>query len=171
MYLGWCFWGKVSRSKAKETVWIGFSRISSDAICLRIESLIKMIEGEKLNDAPGEDGAGLLQLTAQHNCAALMVFAPIFFFLQHSIADIPFSALPEKTGVPATTPVASAKNRKSVVSHFFIFNFTVFDKSKSCQELYTSREFFYSLLQYLYMMHTFVITLSCSPSRLTVLFS
>lgn len=91
--------------------------------------------GEKLTDAPGEEGVGLLQFTAQHNCAALTLLASqsLVFFLQHSIADIPFSALPEKTDVPASTPLASAKSRKSDVSHFFIFNLTLFDESNSCQ--------------------------------------
>lgn len=98
------------------------------------------LEGEKLNEAPGEVGAGLLQLTAQQSCAALTVFAPsqsFAFFLQHSIADIPFSALPEKTGVPASTPEASAKSSKSDVSYFFIFSFTIFGKLKRCQDCFS----------------------------------
>ena len=86
-----------------------------------------MLNGAKLNDATSEFGAGLPQLTAQHSCAALMLLAPqsFAFFLQHSIADIPFSALPEKTDVAASTPEASAKSRKNDVRHFFIFNFTI----------------------------------------------
>ncbi len=123
------------RLKESETTWIGFSFLSSEAICLRIESLIIIAEGEKLNDAPGEEGAGLLQFTVQHSCAALTLFASqsLVFFLQQSIADIPFSALPEKAGVPANTPVASAKSRNSDVSQFFIFSFTILNNSKCCQ--------------------------------------
>ena len=89
------------------------------------------IEGEKLNEAPGEVGAGLLQLSVQQAIAALTLAAPpqsLTFFLQHSIADIPFSAPPEKTGVPASTLKASAESRKADVSHFFIFRFSVFGK-------------------------------------------
>jgi hypothetical protein len=99
---------------------------------LRIESLMMTATGEKLNDAPGVFGAGLPQLTAQQSIAALTLLASqsFDFFLQHAIADIPFSALPEKTGVPASTPLASAKNRKSDVSHFFIFSFTIWNKLK-----------------------------------------
>ncbi len=84
-----------------------------------------MFEGEKLNDAPGEDGAGLPQFIAQQSFAALTLLASqsFVFFLQHAIADIPFSALPEKTGVPASTPEARAKSRKRDVSHLFIFKF------------------------------------------------
>jgi len=94
-----------------------------------------MVEGEKLKAAPGEFGTGLPQFTAQQSCAALTLLASksFVFFLQHSIASIPFSALPEKTGVPASTPEASAKSRKSDVSHFFIFNFTIWNKLKHCQ--------------------------------------
>jgi hypothetical protein len=47
------------------------------------------------------------------------------FFLQHSIADIPFSDAPEKTGVPASTPEASAKSRNKDVSQFFIYPLTI----------------------------------------------
>lgn len=67
MYLGWNFCGEISRSNRKEIFGAGFSALSNAAICLRIESLMITLEGEKLNVAPGEDGAGLLQLTAQHN--------------------------------------------------------------------------------------------------------
>ncbi len=93
-----------------------------------------MVEGEKLKDAPGAVGAGLPQFTVQHNCAALTVSASqsFVFFLQHSIADIPFSALPEKMGVPASTPEARAKSRKSDVSHLIII-FTVFHLFNVCQ--------------------------------------
>lgn len=109
-----------------------------------------MVEGEKLKDAPGELGAGLPQFTVQHNCAALTVSASqsFVFFLQHSIADIPFSALTEKTGVPASTPEARAKSRKRDVSHFFILNFTILNKSKDCQV--------YSISQCFYLKHFFV---------------
>lgn len=89
--------------------------------------------GEKLNDTLGDVGAGLLQFTAQQSCAALAVLTPIFFFLQHSIADMPFAASPEKAGVPASTPMPSAKSRKSDVSQFFIFKFTIFGKLDHCQ--------------------------------------
>ena len=67
MYLGWNFCEEISRSNRKEILGACFSALSNAAICLRIESLIIMVEGEKLNDAPGAVGAGLLQLTAQHN--------------------------------------------------------------------------------------------------------
>lgn len=153
MYLGWNFCEMVSRSNRKEIFEAGFSALSNNAICLRIESLIITLEGEKLNTAPGEDGAGLLQLTAQHNCAALMLFAwqSFAFFLQHSIADIPFSALPEKTDVPASTPEASAKSRNRDVSHFFIISFTILNKSKHCQVYSISIVFFvWFIFLYLY---------------------
>ena len=80
-------------------------------------------DGEKLTDAPGEDGAGLPQLTAQHNCAALMLsdlLQSVIFFLQHSIADMPFCALPEKGEAPASAPAARAKSKNSDVIHLFI---------------------------------------------------
>ena len=81
-----------------------------------------MLDGEKLNDATGEFGAGLPQLTAQHNCAALMLLVPqsFAFFLQHSIADMPFCALPAKGVAPASAPAARAKSKTTDVSHLFI---------------------------------------------------
>jgi hypothetical protein len=119
----------------EKTFKTSFSRPSSGAICLRIELLITMVEGEKLNAVPGEFGTGLPQFIAQQSFAALtlLVSQSFGFFLQHAIADIPFSALPEKTGVSASTPEASAKSRKSDVSYFFIFNFTIWNKLKHCQ--------------------------------------
>jgi len=109
--------------------------LSSAAICLRIESLTMTATGEKLKDAPSELGAGFPQFIAQHNCAALTVFAlqSFVFFLQHSIVDIPFFALSEKTDVPASAPEASAKSRKNDVSQFFISSFTILNNSKYCQ--------------------------------------
>ena len=65
--MGWNFCEKITRSNEKETLKAGFCCPSKDAICLRIESLIMTAKGEKLNDAFGAVGAGLLQLTAQHN--------------------------------------------------------------------------------------------------------
>jgi hypothetical protein len=67
MYLGGNFCKKVSRSNENETFETGFSRPSNDVICLRIESLIMMTEGEKLNAEPEEVGVGLPQFTAQHS--------------------------------------------------------------------------------------------------------
>jgi hypothetical protein len=67
----------------------------------------------------------------------------IFFFLQQSIANIPFPG-PENSGVPASTPPTSAKSRNRDVSHFFIFNLTILNKPKSCQELNTYSALFYS---------------------------
>jgi len=64
--------------------------------------------------------------------------------LQHSIADIPFSALPENAGVPASAPEASEKNRKSDVSHFFIYTITVLNRLKFCQEGDVRKACFYS---------------------------
>lgn len=134
MYLGWNFCGEVFRSKENEAAsCVGFSRLKSDAICLRIESVMMTATGEKLSEALGEDGAGALQFITQQSCAALTDSASIFFFLQQSIADIPLAALPENTEVPASMPEASAKSRKSDVSHFFIYRFTLFDTKKRCQ--------------------------------------
>jgi len=65
MYLGWNFCEKVLRSN--ETFETGFSRPSNDAICLRIESLIMMTEGKKLNAELEEVGVGFAQFTAQHS--------------------------------------------------------------------------------------------------------
>ncbi len=106
-------------------------------ICLRIESLIMKPDGEKLKDAPGEFGGGLPQLTAQHNCAALMLLAPqsFVFFLQHSIADLPFCALPEKGEAPASAPAARAKSKNSDVSHLFIDFLRLFLLSDVCQAI------------------------------------
>lgn len=159
MYLGWNFCEKTSRSNEKETCLLGLSFPNNAAICLRIESEILMADGEKLNDAPGEVGAGLLQFMAQHNCAALTVFMSIFFFLQHSIADIPPSALPAKSGVPASVPPARAKSRKSDVSHFFIVKSTILNKLKFCQELYSFKLLFYSLFSYASLFK--LVQLSC----------
>lgn len=47
----------------EKTFKTGFSRPSRGAICLRIELLIIMVEGEKLNAVPGEFGTGLSQFT------------------------------------------------------------------------------------------------------------
>jgi len=65
MYFGWNFCEKVLRSN--ETFEAGFSRPSSNAICLRIESLIMIVEDEKLNAELEEVGVGLPQFTAQHS--------------------------------------------------------------------------------------------------------
>lgn len=146
MYFGWNFCGKVLRSNEWKIFWTGFSRAKRSAICLRIESLMIKLEGEKLNAAPGAVGAGLLQFTAQQSWAALMVLASqsFVFLLQQSIADIPFSVLPENAGVPASTPAASAKNRKSDVNHFFIYTITVLNRLKFCQEWDVRKAYFYS---------------------------
>jgi hypothetical protein len=141
MYLGWSFGGRVSRSKKKGTVKAGFSFLSKDAICLMIESVIMTAEGEKLKDAPGEFGAGSLQLTAQHNCAALILSEPlqsVIFFLQHSIADMPFCALPENGVAPASAPAASAKSKTRDVSHLFIDFLRLFLLLDTCQAIETS---------------------------------
>ncbi len=151
MYLGWNFCVEIFRSKENETTGVGLSILSSAAICLRIESLTITAEGEKLKTAPGEVGAGLPQLTAQHNCAALMLLVSqsFVFFLQHSIADIPFSALPAKTGVPASKPEASANSRKSDVSQFFIRRFTICNRLKHCQ-VYSLRIFINKFFDFTY---------------------
>jgi hypothetical protein len=132
MYLGWNFCEKALRSIGKKTAEsAGFSFLKSAAICRRIESLTTTTEGEKLKEAPGAVGAGLLQLIRQQAQAALKLAAPwqfFAFFLQHSIADIPPEASPAKTGVPASTPEASARSRKADVRYFFIFKFSVFRK-------------------------------------------
>ena len=68
MYLGWNFSDKGFRSEENGIACgVGFSRLKSDAICLRIESVMMTATGEKLTDAPGEGGAGLLQFIVQHN--------------------------------------------------------------------------------------------------------
>lgn len=134
MYLGWNFCEKALSSIEKKTAaaeGAGLSFLKSAAICLKIESLMTITEGEKLKAAPGAVGAGLLQLIRQQALAALRLAAPwqfFAFFLQHSIADIPPAASPAKTGVPASTPEASAKSRKADVRYFFIFKFSVFGK-------------------------------------------
>ena len=109
MYFGWCFCEKISRSNEKETVSITLSFLSSNAICLIIESLIMMAEGEKLNDALEEVGAELLQFKAQHNCAAdtSAVLSLLFALSQHSIIRL----LPVCRGIPASTPpIVKIKN-------------------------------------------------------------
>lgn len=65
--MGWNFCEKVLHSDENETFEAGFSRPSNDAICLRIESLIMIVEGEKLNAKPEEVGVGLPQFIAQHS--------------------------------------------------------------------------------------------------------
>ena len=87
-----------------------------------------IVDGEKFREVLGAVGTGFPQFKRQHNWVPLTVLAPPqsnAFFLQHSIADIPFSAPPEKTGVPASTPPAIAKNRNSDVSHLFIFKLPI----------------------------------------------
>lgn len=67
---------------------VGFSLMSSsEAICLTIESLIMMVDGEKLNDVPEGVGAESLQFTAQHKRAifASFVCSLLFAFLQQFI--------------------------------------------------------------------------------------
>lgn len=102
---------------------------------MRIESLTMKPDGEKFTEALGEDGVGIPQLIAQHNCAALMLLASqsFVFFLQHSIADMPFCALPEKGVAPATAPAARAKSTNSDVSHLFIDLLRLFFLSDACQ--------------------------------------
>lgn len=73
MYFGWIFGEIISRSNKIIGIETGFSFLNNSAICLRIESLIAIDEGEKLNVAPGAVGIGLAQLSAQHNRAALIV--------------------------------------------------------------------------------------------------
>ena len=74
--------------KENVIVVIGFSLMRrSEAICLIIESLIMMAEGEKLNVVPEGVGAELLQFTAQHKRAIFASFdcSLLFAFLQQSI--------------------------------------------------------------------------------------
>lgn len=93
---------------------------NSAAICLLIESLMIMPVGAKFDDEPlpgvGEES---VQLMAQCRRARLAAgaFSAIFIFLQHFIDGL-FIA-PECSGIPASTPLARAKTRKTDVSHFF----------------------------------------------------
>ena len=132
MYLGWNFCEKISRSNEIETAETDFSLPSNNAICLIIESLMMTAEGEKLNDAPEEFGAESVQFKAQHKRATFAsdVCSLLFAFLQHFIIWL----FPECRGIPANTPPARAKIRKSDVSHLFIYRFTILNKPKFCQE-------------------------------------
>ena len=84
------------------------------------ESLIMIAEGEKLNDVLEEVGEESVQFIAQQSRAISPagVCSPLFALSQQSI--IRLSILPECRGVPASTPLASARNRIKDVSHFFI---------------------------------------------------
>ncbi len=73
MYFGWIFGEIISRSNETTGIETGFSFLNNSAICSRIESLIAIDEGEKLNVAPKVVGVGLAQLSAQHNRATLIV--------------------------------------------------------------------------------------------------
>ena len=99
-----------------------------------IESLTTEIEGEELNDEVGVVGSGLVQFNAQHTRAALASGerSSLFAFLQHFI--IWLFMVPECSGVPASTPPASANTTNRVVSHLFIYRFTILNLSNHCQE-------------------------------------
>ena len=76
------------RSNKNATIAVGFSLMSrSEAICLLIESLIMMAEGEKLYEVPEGVGAESLQFIAQHKRATFASFdcSLLFAFLQQSI--------------------------------------------------------------------------------------
>ena len=134
MYLGGDFCGMIRRSNEIATIESDSSSLRSDVICLTIESLIITIEGEELNDEPGEVGNGLEQFIAQHKRAALASgdFSLLFALSQHFIIWLfPF---PECSGMPASTPPARAKTTNKVVSHLFICRLTILNQSNRCQE-------------------------------------
>ena len=91
--------------------------------------------GEKLKHTLGELGAGLLQLTAQQSRAALTVLTPqsCAFFLQHSAAVIPSSALLDKGAASASAPAARAKSKNRDVIHLFIDVLRLFLFLDACQ--------------------------------------
>ncbi|CAN5276851.1 hypothetical protein BH10ACI1_BH10ACI1_08000 [soil metagenome] len=123
MYFGANFRGKISRSCENAIAEFEFCLIgNSDAICLIIESLTVKAVGEKLNDELEDVGAESLQSKAQQMRATLASFdcSLLFAFLQQAI--IWLFIFPECSGIPASTPPASAKTRKSDVSHFLICN-------------------------------------------------
>ncbi len=95
------------------------------AICLMIDSLTVNAGGAKFDAAPPGVGDESLQLIAQCSRARLAagVCSPLFIFLQHFI-DLP-SMFPECSGVPASTPLARAKSRKTNVSRLVIL-FTLY---------------------------------------------
>lgn len=101
-------------------------------------------EGEKLKDAPEGVGTEFAQFKAQHNCVANTsgVFSLLFALSQHFIIWL----LSECRGIPASTPPARARIRKSDVSHLFIYRFTILNQLKLCQDLYSDRQIQYSQL-------------------------
>lgn len=126
--------GRMVRSNEICTVGSGLSLLKSDVICLMIESLIITIEGEELNDEPGDVGEESVQLRAQQSRAALIsgVLSLLFALSQHFIIWLfPF---PECSGIPASTPPARAKTMNRDVSHLFIYRFTILNQSNRCQE-------------------------------------
>lgn len=85
---------------------------------MTIESLIIIVEGEKLNDVLEEVGAESLQFNAQHNCAAITsgVLSLLFALSQHFIIWL----FPECKGIPANTPLPKAKIRTNDATHLII---------------------------------------------------
>ena len=81
---------------------------------------IAEFDGEKLVEIPDDVGVDSEQLTAQQSwlADACVVLSLLFALSQHFI--IP--SFGECKGVPATTPVASAKNKNNNVNRFNILN-------------------------------------------------
>ena len=123
--------GRRARSSENTVVETGFSLlVRTCAICLIIESLIMMAEGEKLKAELEEVGAGSVQLSAQQTLAISVTGASKrpFALSQQSISPFIFSVC---SGIPDTMLPHNARNRKIDVSRlntslkYFLFFSTV----------------------------------------------
>lgn len=118
MYLGWKVRERISREYRGFADNRNFAFGNKAAIWSAIDLETSDIDGEKLNDALDEVGIDSEQLTAQHKRAACAegVLSLLLALSQHFIM-CPLAAC---SGVPANTPEAKAKSRKSNVSLFTI---------------------------------------------------
>ena len=110
-----------------------FSFEKSAAIWSAIDRVTVKFAGAGLNEAPDEVGVDCEQFTAQQRRAASAFgeVSLLFARLQHSIMP----SIGACSGIPATTPEASARIMTSIVSRVAIFS-TIFPDRAKCQSIY-----------------------------------
>ena len=124
--------GTRSNENAAVGFWLCFeAQKRGDLFDNRIADM--MAEGEKLNAVPEGIGAGSLQFTAQHKRAIFASFDCSLLLLFYSNPSFGCSHF-EWSGIPASTPPASATIRKKGCQPFFHFSLNINRYLNACQE-------------------------------------
>ena len=109
-----------------------FSLVKRAVIWSAIDRVTVKFAGAGLNEVPDEVGVDCEQFTAQHKRAA-SAFGEVSLLLarlQHSIMP----SIGACSGIPASTPEASARIMTSIVSRFAI-SLTIFPDWAKCQSI------------------------------------